>query len=124
MNTLKLYRHRDQAGELYSNMGGFECYTLEPEPPVVPAGTYEVKLTASGRAAAGSLWTPVANYLPEVCEVPGHTGIRFHAGNFRIHTTGCILVGMQCDGPTLAFSRDALRHVISLLPATLIIIDP
>ena len=83
-------------------------YTLEPsakaEHPCIPAGRYPVKLTPSGRAIAGTLWSPRTDHqLPEICDVPDRTAIRFHAGNGPENTQGCILVG---------FGRSSERRIL------------
>lgn len=89
------------------------CFTLEPDPPAIPHGTYQLVLTESVRAKAGELWTPDAEHrLPLVVDVPGHTGIRFHAGNSTADTRGCVLVGARIDGHRLVNSRQALTELI------------
>lgn len=89
------------------------CFTLEPDPPAIPHGTYRLALTESARAKAGELWTPDAQHrLPLVVDVPGHTGIRFHAGNSAADTKGCVLVGERVAANTLINSRLALNELI------------
>lgn len=60
-----------------------ECFTLEPPNPI-PAGTYDLEI----------LFSPKFNRLmPHVMNVPGHTGILIHWGNWRKDTENCLLVG-------------------------------
>src|SRR5216117_544362 len=73
--------------------GKFECFTLErPLESLVhaiPDGEYPVKITVSGRAERGELWSPRNGVdlpetdlaLPELLDVPGRTAIRIHALN-------------------------------------------
>lgn len=69
----------DRLGRLH-----FICNTLEPFRTVVQRDTYSVMLTFSPR---------FNRYLPLLCCVPGHSGIRIHVGNTTKDTRGCILVG-------------------------------
>lgn len=64
----------------------------------IPEGTYNV------------IWKnhPKHGYCFEVLNVPGRTGILFHAGNNITDTTGCILVGQVVGGISVAL-RDSLR---------------
>lgn len=92
--------------------------TIEPLPPVIPAGDYRVSLTTSARVKSGSLWSPDGkNRLPLVEDVPGHTGIRIHAGNTVKDTIGCILVGVYWSPATrrLGASRAALYELMARL---------
>lgn len=74
----------------------------------IPAGTYRVRLTYSGRFQC---------LLPEVLGVPGFTGIRIHAGNTKADTEGCILVGKYQSGEgEIADSRVALGGLLSRWP--------
>jgi hypothetical protein len=101
--------------------GAHEAWTLEPAAPV-PAGIYEVVLTPSQRAASGQLWSPREDHaLPLLLGVPGHTGIRIHAGNTARDTSGCILVGrgQESDPPTLFQSREALTALIEAMVAAM-----
>lgn len=70
----------DRLGRLH-----FICNTLEPFRIVTPAGEYSVMNTFSPR---------FNRYLPLLCCVPGHSGIRIHVGNTTKDTSGCILVGL------------------------------
>ena len=58
--------------------------SLENADYIIPAGTYEVRLTYSPR---------FKKYLPLLMNVPGRTGIRIHTGSKPEHSKGCILVG-------------------------------
>lgn len=84
----------------------FVCNTLEPYHTVVPAQTYSVCNTFSPR---------FNKYLPLLCSVPGHSGIRIHCGNTVKDTSGCILLG-QYDSVShsLVGSRIAFDEFIDL----------
>jgi len=69
-------------GEL-SIDGIHEAWTLEPPNPI-PAGTYDLIIDFSNR---------FQRLMPHVLDVPGHTGIRIHWGNWRKDTEDCTLVG-------------------------------
>lgn len=82
----------------------------------IPAGTYRVVLTESGRVKQGTLWSPDKKHrLPLLLSVPGFEGIRIHAGNTDKNTKGCILVGMWRGGEFLTGSRSALESLIDML---------
>lgn len=99
---------------------GKPLWTLEPVQPVIPAGRYSLELNVSARAVAGKLWSPLPSHmLPEVKDVPGHTGIRIHAGNAVEDTSGCILVGREMADHRLAQSRIALTTVTGLMLASM-----
>lgn len=98
-------------------------YTLEPEAGVrMPAGRYPFKLTKSGRSVKGELWSPDPDHmLPEIGPVPGHTGVRAHAGNHRKDTVLCVIVGYAVSPETpdteaaIGDSRHALRDLVETL---------
>jgi len=55
----------------------------------IPYGTYPLRFTLSSK------------YPPrewEICDVPGFTGIRIHAGNKPSDTEGCLLLGEHING--------------------------
>ena len=67
----------------------------------IPYGFYEVTIDKSVR---------FGRFMPHVLNVPGFEGIRIHAGNTAVDTSGCILLGklLQADG--LANSRTAFEE--------------
>lgn len=72
-----------------------ECWTLEPPDPI-EAGTYDLTIDFSQR---------FQRLMPLVNDVPGHTGIRIHWGNWRKDTEDCTLVG-QTEG------KDFIGHSV------------
>jgi hypothetical protein len=111
---------RATLGALFAAVGDgeqFLCYTLEdvvragpkvPGETAIPAGRYRVRLTWSDR---------FKRVLPLVCDVPGFTGIRIHAGNTAADTAGCPLVGHTRFGDRLQESRAALEDLLPRLEA-------
>ena len=74
-------------GKLYVD-NEYLCDTLEPSitacnHPAVSFGTYKVNL----------VWSPKFNRYMLRVEVPGRSGILFHAGNTQDDTLGCLLLG-------------------------------
>lgn len=103
---LTLIRNRQTGtlilGELFLD-GHRLCDTLEPV-GFVPMGWYRIALTFSPR---------FQRPLPLLYHVPGHTGIRIHAGNTLRDTAGCILVGtLAHDGSSLVNARKAENLVV------------
>lgn len=102
------------------NPGASAVYTAEPF-QCIPAGIYNL---IGHQGHKTDVW--------ELQDVPGHTGILIHAGNFPADTTwndeprhadsqGCILVGfgMLAKVPMLLRSQDALeylRHIFGVKP--------
>jgi hypothetical protein len=87
----------------------FECYTIEDPPREVkipgitgiPAGEYRIIIDFSER---------FKRLMPLLLDVPDFEGIRIHAGNSAIDTSGCILVGMiekedHVEKSRVAFNR-------------------
>ena len=106
-------------GDLYAE-GRHVCVTLERVDKAIPAGRYQIVLTPSGRAEAGSLWSPRADHkLPLLCEVPGRSAIRLHAANAPAELEGCIAAGMVRDGAEIHSSRVAVILVMSKIDAAL-----
>jgi len=84
------------------------CDTIEREGgTLIPVGKYAVGLTRSER---------FQKVMIEVFNVPGHSGIRIHAGNSIFDTQGCILVGRKGARYSLvdsAVTRDELLGRVS-----------
>ena len=57
--------------------------TLENADFLIPAGKYPLKMTFSPR---------FNKLMPEICDVPGRSGIRIHKGTIPEHSKGCVLV--------------------------------
>lgn len=100
--------------------GSFQCYVLEdvyrPPPAVkvpgataIPCGTYAVRKTFSPRFKRDL-------YLVE--NVPGFSGIRFHAGNDPDDTEGCLLPGQAMGFDKVLRSRLALEALEAVLDAS------
>ena len=91
MKTFELIR-RSQSGKAVTGQirlrrwvgDGLQFASLENADYIIPAGTYEVRLTYSPRFKKD---------LPLLMNVPGRTGIRIHTGSKPEHSQGCILVG-------------------------------
>jgi hypothetical protein len=102
-------------GELFIN-GEFFCFTLEDMDrkleeggekvygqTCIPRGNYEVLITWSNRFKRD---------LPLIKDVPRFEGIRFHAGNTKADTEGCILLGSSVAGNTVLNSRATVDKFI------------
>jgi len=86
------------------------CEALENQKLLIPAGTFKVVLTKSGRAKRGTLWTPWEGFLlPELLAVPGRTAIRIHAANEEHQVVGCIALGIDRVDGKLLHSRAAVE---------------
>lgn len=88
-------------GDLYSDNGSFLCSTLEHAYPInssgfapkIPLGFYRCVKGIHKLSHSPSFETF------EVTDVPGHSGILFHTGNFNNDSEGCILVGEHDEYP-------------------------
>lgn len=84
---------------------------LHPEAKIkgktcIPRGRYRIVLSFSHR---------FGKLLPEVRDVPGFVGIRFHGGNTAEDSEGCILVGRQRTPTGVAICAPVVARIISLL---------
>jgi hypothetical protein len=84
-----------------------ECFTLEPSPPVVPAGTYPWRKGWSNRLQA---------IVPRI-SVPGHGDLMLiHWGNWAKNTEGCTLVGTTEGKDFVGHSREEFAALMAKLP--------
>lgn len=99
---------------------GFQCFTLElpwlnnlTSISCIPAGVYDYFFRES----------PSNGNVLELKDVPNRTYIQIHAGNYRRHTEGCILVGdrfMFIDGdsvPDVGNSKNTLGELLKVAGA-------
>lgn len=101
--------HADRSTHKLTLDGGWSCWFLENPDTLIPAGRYEVLLTPSARAAAGTLWTPWPDKQLPLVVVPDRSGIRIHAANHADQLEGCIAVGLErFEDGSLGTSRTAL----------------
>lgn len=91
MKTFELIRRKCSGkavtGQVYLRRwvgDGVQFNSLENTDYIIPAGTYEVRLTYSPRFKKD---------LPLLMDVPRRSGIRIHTGTKPEHSQGCILVG-------------------------------
>ena len=71
--------------KVISSLGNLKAafHTLENKRYLIAPGYYPLRLT----------WSPRFNrYMPEVCDVPHRSGLRFHRGTLPEHSRGCILL--------------------------------
>ena len=71
--------------KVVSHLGNLKAafHTLENKRYLIAPGYYPLRLT----------WSPRFNrYMPEVCDVPKRSGLRFHRGTLPEHSRGCILL--------------------------------
>lgn len=94
-------------GQLFIN-GKQAAVTLEPHTPAIPAGEYAC-IPHSG---------PEWQNVWEITNVPGHTAILIHAGNFPKDTHGCVLVGRSygLGYMSIEHSRNTLYALRDTLP--------
>lgn len=75
-----------------------------PGQTAIPAGRYRLAWE----------WSPrFRRHLPTVLEVPGFSGIRWHAGNSYLDTEGCLCVGREArlNSGLVTESREAMRLI-------------
>jgi hypothetical protein len=75
----------------------------------IPAGRYPVRITRSTR---------FGRMLPEICDVPGFSGVRIHPGNTARDTEGCVLVGIERGPGCVVRSREAMEGLMRILAQT------
>ena len=95
-------------GELFLN-SIHECYTLEPANPI-PAGTYDLTIRRSPR---------FNREMPHVEDVPGHTGILIHWGNWSKDTEDCLLVGRTQEADFIGHSVEEFDLLFAKIQSAL-----
>ena len=85
-------------GELLKDDNSHFCYTLE-HPYDSGNGSYEPKVLEGiykcvrGQHQLARMSFPFETF--EITNVPGHTNILFHVGNYNGDSEGCVLLGMN-----------------------------
>lgn len=80
----------DTTGDLYVTLEHGYAQDDGTIKPKLPSGTYTCQL---GSHQLHSMHHTFQTY--EVMNVPGHSGILFHMGNYNADSDGCILVGKE-----------------------------
>lgn len=108
-------------GHLVDEDGKYVAYTLEHAylntgvdfEPKVPRGTYTCK---RGQHTLHSVPNGFETF--EILNVPGHTGILFHPGNYNNDSDGCVLLGTALlqtgSGKMITSSRLAFQGFMAL----------
>lgn len=87
--------------------------TLEPAAHI-PAGSYKVQIIQSPKFTA-KYGFPFL--VPELQDVPGHTGIEMHIGNYPDDTTGCTLIGTAPGRDMIGNSEPAFMRLFHRMMA-------
>ena len=88
----------------------FFGYTLEPQTKGSNERSYLNRCIDTGKYVAEYEYSAkFKQHLIELKNVPNHTEIKIHAGNFRRDTRGCILVGIRSDVGCVLDSRLAVE---------------
>ena len=86
------------------------CTTKEPVKPIIPPGIYPCK-PHSG---------PEQKDVWEICNVPGHSAVLIHIGNYLHDTKGCVLAGFGIGydkGEAIVInSAQAINYLRKYLP--------
>lgn len=78
----------------------------------IPRGRYEIKMSYSAKFA-GKVWArPTEGMVPEICDVPGFSGVRIHPGTTAEDTLGCLLVGKNTAKGKITSSQLTYRNLI------------
>lgn len=104
-------------GELTDEMGKHVCFTLE-HAYEQPDGSYKPKLPPGmyicqrGQHRLASMNNSFETF--EITNVPGHTNILIHCGNYNSDSEGCILVGAAFGTGCILESRLAFGTFLQL----------
>ena len=105
-------------GELSGDTGEFVCYTLEHAYPQ-PDGSYAPKLNSGDHTCVRGqhrLHNMTEDFTTfEITEVPGHSNILFHWGNYNSDSEGCVLLGTGLAPNMLTESREAFKRFMDNL---------
>lgn len=85
----------------------------------IPTGTYEVRMTYSRKFASRAWAKPYAGAVPEICAVPGFSGVRIHPLNKAEDSLGCIGFGKNDTKGWISQSTAYYRTLLDkyILPA-------
>ena len=90
----------------------FFGYTLEPQKKGSNETSYLNRCIDTGKYVAVYEYSPkFKQHLIELKNVPRHTEIKIHAGNFRSNTRGCILVGLRSVVGSILDSKIAVEMI-------------
>jgi len=116
--TLKRNEYRDDGifGVLSDETGKVLFHTLEhsySDAPKIPAGVY---ICLRGQHLLAGAFAPIDTF--EVQNVPGHTGILIHPGNYNEDSSGCILLGESIAQTSscqmITSSREAFKQFMEM----------
>lgn len=85
----------------------------------IPKGRYEIKMTYSSAFASKAWAKPTKGMVPEICNVPGYSGVRIHPLNQASDSLGCIGVGKNDKKGWISQSTAYYRNLVDnyLVPA-------
>lgn len=85
----------------------------------IPTGTYEIRMTYSGKFATKSWGRKYNGQVPLLLQVKGFDGVRIHPGNTAKDTLGCILIGKNTAKGTVTQSIEYYFKLLDyyILPA-------
>lgn len=85
----------------------------------IPKGTYEIKMTWSGKFHKKAWAKPTNGFVPEIMDVPGYSGIRIHPLNCAKDSLGCIGVGKNDKKGWISNSTAYYRNLVDnyIVPA-------
>ncbi len=105
--------------------GDFVCFTLEPEDGKnVPYGVYPLRInTTCGMATKYRCRYASTNHVGmcEICEIPGHSLVYPHIGNYRHETKMCPMVGLGCRIPQVMVSQSTNAYLKFYKMVTLLV---
>lgn len=99
-------------GQIEDESGGHICVTLEHSyncAPKIPPGTYKCVRGTHQLAGASH---PFETF--EITGVVGHSGLLFHAGNYNVDSSGCVLVGETVVSDMITSSRRTFERFMDL----------
>lgn len=99
-------------GELVNDAGSLIAVTLEHSYELVPKIAEDVYLCQRGMHQLAGMSCPFETF--EVTDVPNHTQILFHMGNYNRDSAGCILVGKSVLDKMIVSSREAFAEFMEI----------
>jgi hypothetical protein len=105
VEVMRQYETANSTISLVGIDGKFHSYALEPpKGSRIPAGTYQAIKQPSAKFSAKFNFR---FYVPVLQNVPGHTAIEIHIGNYPRDTEGCLLLGYIKDTDFVGNSENA-----------------
>lgn len=119
IKVIRTYFNQDYTKGIMIVNDVFFGYTLEPQRKGSGETSFLNRCIEAGKYVAKYEYSQkFKKKLIELKNVPSHTEIKIHSGNFRSNTQGCILVGLRSDRGCVLDSKIAVEMLNEIAKRT------